>query len=291
MVNYKCIRCGYKTIQKSCMKSHLEKLIPCRVKLRDIDVSKYKTRILCEEPYENLYEKIEMLETEIKNLKIQIVDNEKNEKRLKELEKTIENLENKNSILETENVKHFTKTKKCYTGDVFPEILNFDSPIEEKLDIYKQIINNPINNFSNNDKINELEGMLLESYHMKPVVYIGYTENDKSLCKFGFTNNIKKRIASHKIQIYKDFKPMFIIETVYNREVEKDIKKNLSNIITSKKYNNKIQTEIINLNGICITQIYNMILKYKEAYYDKNIIISLTSEIEELKNKINEKSV
>jgi len=136
------------------------------------------------------------------------------------------------------------------------------------------------------DKINELEQKLLDSYDLKPVVYIGYTEKDKSICKFGYTNDIKIRLEAHRSQIGKYFKPEYILETVYNREVEKDIKLNLSHRIVSKVYGTKIQKELILLdNEFDIKQLYDLIVQYKDSYNDKNIIIKLTNELEKLMNE------
>jgi len=136
------------------------------------------------------------------------------------------------------------------------------------------------------DKINELESKLLDSYDLKPVIYIGYTEKNKRICKFGYTNDIKTRLETHRSQISKDFKPEYIIETVYNREVEKDIKLNLSHRIVSKIYGNKIQKELILLDDeFDIKEVYHLVLQYKDSYNDKNVIIKLTNELEQLMNE------
>ncbi len=132
-------------------------------------------------------------------------------------------------------------------------------------------------------KINELESKLMDSYDLKSVIYIGYTDHEKNICKFGYTNDIKTRLIAHRFQISEHFKPEYIIETIYNREVEKDIKLNLSHRIISKRYNNKIQTELILLGSeLNIKDIYNLVIQYKEVYNDKNVITKLTKEIEEL---------
>ena len=46
MVNYKCIRCGYCTIDKSKIKSHFNRKNICKPKLNDIDLEIYKEDIL-----------------------------------------------------------------------------------------------------------------------------------------------------------------------------------------------------------------------------------------------------
>jgi len=137
-------------------------------------------------------------------------------------------------------------------------------------------------------EIKTLKKKLLDSYDKKPIIYIGYTE--ENICKFGFTNDIKTRLEKHKIQINKDFMPEYIVETIYNREVEKDIKRDLSHRIISKIYNSKNQTELIRLDSeLNIHKLHKLIISYKKSYIDKEIIVKLTNELEELYSKKNEK--
>jgi len=46
MVNYKCIRCGYTTNDKSKIKSHFRRKTVCKPSLNDINLDKYKNDIL-----------------------------------------------------------------------------------------------------------------------------------------------------------------------------------------------------------------------------------------------------
>ena len=141
-------------------------------------------------------------------------------------------------------------------------------------------------------RINELESKLLDSYDLKPVVYIGFTETKKNICKFGYTNDLKARLSTHRSQISEHFKPEYIIETIYNREVEKDIKLHLSQRIINKRYNGKLQTELILLDDeFDVTQLYDLIIQYKDSYNDKNVIQRLTREIEELTTDKNQKQI
>lgn len=136
------------------------------------------------------------------------------------------------------------------------------------------------------DKINELELKLIESYDLKPVVYSGLTE--KNIRKFGFTNRFKTRLAEHKAQISNNFKIDFVIETVYNREVEKDIKKKLADRIISKIYNGKVQTELIVLDeNFTDKNFFDFIKKIKDSYVDKTVIVELTKELEDLMTRRN----
>ena len=46
MVNYKCIRCGYTTNDKSKMKAHFRRKTICKPELNDINIDEYKNDIL-----------------------------------------------------------------------------------------------------------------------------------------------------------------------------------------------------------------------------------------------------
>ncbi len=80
MVNYECIRCGYKTDQKARMRLHLNKKIPCSPIKRDVNVLEHMDEILeIDESKQYLLDKIKKLEieneafkTEIKELKSNI---------------------------------------------------------------------------------------------------------------------------------------------------------------------------------------------------------------------------
>jgi hypothetical protein len=137
-------------------------------------------------------------------------------------------------------------------------------------------------------EIDILNRKLLDAYDKKPVVYMGFTE--ENVCKFGFTNDLKYRLETHRYQIREDFKYEHIVETVYNREVEKDIKRNLEDRIISKVYGTKNQTELIVLDDeFTIDDLHKLVLSLRESYKDKEIIAKLTSELEDLYSKKNDK--
>ena len=46
MVNYKCIRCGYTTNDKTKMKTHFNRKTVCKPKINNINLDDYKERIL-----------------------------------------------------------------------------------------------------------------------------------------------------------------------------------------------------------------------------------------------------
>lgn len=148
---------------------------------------------------------------------------------------------------------------------------------------------------TNHEFLQEIEkwkNRLLDSYDKKPIVYIGYTKLHKNVCKFGYTNDIKRRIKEHRSQIDPNFMPEYMIETVYNREVEHDIKTNLQQNIISQRINDKFQTELILFDEeLDMEKLYELILSYKESHEfdDKEMITKLQQEINDLKFKKSDK--
>ena len=74
----------------------------------------------------------------------------------------------------------------------------------------------------------------------KQVVYIGKFE-DK--LKFGRTDHLSDRVKKHKIEIGPQFILLYVMETIFNVRIEKEIKKILKSRIVSKVINEKNQTE------------------------------------------------
>jgi predicted GIY-YIG superfamily endonuclease len=73
---------------------------------------------------------------------------------------------------------------------------------------------------------------LLKNFHLKHLLYlIKITYNT---IKFGYTNNIKRRLKEHKDQIGEDITLEFCIETMYNIELEKTLKIKLNNEVGFK---------------------------------------------------------
>ena len=152
-------------------------------------------------------------------------------------------------------------------------------------------------------KSQEFEDNLLDNFDYKSVVYVGYVE--ENIIKFGFSNNIKKRVKSHKKDITSNFKIEYIYHSVYNREIENKIKNVLKDKIISKVYNDKIQTELICLDSSFVLKELNeyiknikediegaeeslkLRIKFLEIENEelKNTIEELKKTIEELKNK------
>jgi predicted GIY-YIG superfamily endonuclease len=78
------------------------------------------------------------------------------------------------------------------------------------------------------------EKTMIDAYFEKPTLYLAIAEN--KIAKFGFSNDLKTRINTHKREIGDQFVLHYVIESVYNREIENMIKRNLKDKIMSKKY-------------------------------------------------------
>ena len=85
------------------------------------------------------------------------------------------------------------------------------------------------------DQIIEMAKMLADNFDMKHVVYLGYIGiiNDKHTYKFGFTDDIKKRMVQH-IHDYGKFELIYCIECRENKKLEKRFKKHKT--IQSKQF-------------------------------------------------------
>ena len=85
------------------------------------------------------------------------------------------------------------------------------------------------------DRIIEMAKMLADNFHLKHVVYLGYIGiiNGKHSYKFGFTDDIKKRMIQH-MNDYGKFELIYCIECRENKKLEKRFKKHKT--IKSKQF-------------------------------------------------------
>ena len=143
----------------------------------------------------------------------------------------------------------------------------------------------------------EKEEILLSSFDKKKVVYLIHINND--LYKFGYSNDISSRYRKHKKEIDNDIQLIYCIESRDNIVLEKNLKKYLlgTKFRTTKKFNNKIQTELIRIDNINI--IKDVLLELNKNIYDdelkkleyKNENLKMEIELEKLRalnNKLSE---
>ena len=141
---------------------------------------------------------------------------------------------------------------------------------------------------------------LIENFREKPIVYLGIV--DSQTVKFGYSNNIHNRVKEHQREIHKDFTIRYVYESIYNREIEKEIKRHkfLSTKIKTKDINSKKQTELIKLDDeLSLEDLNNIVIEIRdevESYEkdkDKTLLIKklnlelkvLKQENEELKER------
>jgi len=107
--------------------------------------------------------------------------------------------------------------------------------INEEAKEFKELVNRQQLEIKNNQEIiskNELEqkintqNILLESYHLKNIVYIIHIEDN--LYKFGLTENIKERYNCHKKKMNKGIHLVYCIESNDNKVLEYKFKNWLS---------------------------------------------------------------
>jgi hypothetical protein len=145
------------------------------------------------------------------------------------------------------------------------------------------------------NKDTQKERNLIQNFHKKPVVYLGMV--GKNIAEFGFSNNIKKRLETHK-RDKPDFTLEYCIETIYNRELEMNIKSSpdlmelinekLKSRIFSKVYNGKKQTEFIRLDKkFRLEHVYEIVKSLKNLMDKDEIIKTLNAENKTLRGIIN----
>lgn len=206
--------------------------------------------------------------------------------------------QNKETILLT--IKCFkklcmkTKTKK--SDEIHEYYISLEELINETVYEQSEQLRNQLS--LKDDKLKQKEQNILNNFDRKPVLYVGITENN--VVKFGYSDDIKTRIIDHKNDISKDFTIDLIYESVYNREIERRIKKHyiLSTKIITKNYGqkNKIQTELIQLNdNFTIKELDIIILEIKRQIESDEFselnkeILELSKENSDLKLQLQQK--
>jgi prophage antirepressor-like protein len=124
-----------------------------------------------------------------------------------------------------------------------------------KYELEKQII----------DITEQKEQNLLKNFHNKPILYLGFAEDN--IIKAGYTNDIESRLGDFKTEIRPDFTFEYVYESVYNREIEKQLFQHplVKSRRLSKEYNGKIKTELFRLdNKFTLKNLDKIILEIKK---------------------------
>ena len=187
--------------------------------------------------------------------------------------------------------KDIAKKFRKWVGDILDDIIfNNSIELQKQLEQHKKELEENKRQFALENtemqKTNEKEKKMIKehtyitSYHKRAVVYL--VTIDKTLVKFGYTNDIKERMSVHKRTYGNDAYLSYVIETNSNRLLETYIKQHhdIRCRIVSKEFNNKTRTELIQLDDIGVEtgdDIENINQKSRLFTFDKlvNIIILL----------------
>lgn len=176
------------------------------------------------------------------------------------------------------------KTKKSHEiHEYYVKLENImnEMVIEETVELRKQLM------LKDQELISLKEKTMITAYHQRPIIYLAYVE--ENVIKFGYTNDIKTRINEHKKQIGLNFKLEWVIESIYNREIEQMIKDHMTKHRITKEYLNKNQTELIQLNDeLTIDKLIKRITMFKDSFKHGEMIIKLLDENELLKQQLHD---
>jgi prophage antirepressor-like protein len=139
------------------------------------------------------------------------------------------------------------------------------------------------------------EKTMIDSFDDKPLVYIGTVEEDIILgvrvVKFGLSNGVGTRIATHKREIGPHFRLECVFETIYNRELEQLIKQKFKERIIKRTYLEKTQTELIQLDKtFTIKNLTKEIELLKDSFNDGEMIVKMMTENDQLKSDLQKSS-
>lgn len=185
--------------------------------------------------------------------------------------------------------------------ETFYEIINEESnELKLQLTVNKQLLlENQIQN------VKEKHETLIFSYHKKSIVYIfKIIVNEKVYYKFGFTDNIKKRINEHRRLMKCELHLVFCIESKGNIELENKLKQHFKNFpneqfkritldINDYEYTEIIETigDINNVSSLLVEfnrNIGDNIEVKREILTDEKDILKLENENINLKIQYNE---
>ena len=138
------------------------------------------------------------------------------------------------------------------------------------------------------NNISKKEKSLIDNFDNKPVVYIAIAE--PGIVKFGISNGIRTRMSQHKREIGPQFTLEYVIETIYNREVENLIKEQFKKVRIEKEYiskydKTKTQTELVQLSDTFTIEIFYEAVLHIKNEVNNEFVAKLINELSELKLK------
>lgn len=171
-----------------------------------------------------------------------------------------------------------TKTKK--SDEIHEYYLSLEEMINEIVYEQSEQLRNQLQL-----KDKQIKNVMIEVYNKKPVVYLAKIE--ENIIKYGSSDNLKERYNTHKREINDNFEIVFILETEYNKELENMIRTEMKKFIISRVYNEKNQTELIQLTETYTLQrLINQIKGLEKILSDKSYVIQLVKENAYLKERL-----
>lgn len=171
-----------------------------------------------------------------------------------------------------------------WVGDILDDIIfNQSKELQKQLENQKLLLEN-----KELEKKREVEMTLRNSFDKRNLVYlIKIILNDEIIYKFGYTDDIKTRLRTHKNQIGEDIELVYCIESKDNKMLERLLIDYLEQykFRIKRLINDKYQTELLKVKDIEI--IKNKLIELnKEVEDDKLLIINLKNKIITLENEI-----
>ena len=203
---------------------------------------------------------------------------------------------NKEKILMTINTfkKLCLKAGTKKADEMHDYFIKMEETFQEVLDEENNELKNQLQQ-QKTQFIKDKQQILLDSYHKKCIVYlIKIIVNGIILYKFGYTDDIKRRISEHLREISKDIELVYCIESKNNTLLENELKKYLKNTNFKKEQiiNNNNQTELIDIEDISVIQ--DELKRINKCIYEDKeymIIKRLELENEILRMSINKQEV
>jgi phage anti-repressor protein len=161
--------------------------------------------------------------------------------------------------------------------------------IKEELEENKKLLEEQEQLLIEQKEINksDKQEILLRSYHKKYIVYLVHIRD--ILYKFGHSDDIRDRLASHRREYGKNSRLIYCIESKNNTLLESQIKKYVKAYQKKLIINGEVKTELIEINDINLVKkqlvvLNNKIHEDKELLLCKERILQLENEKKKLIN-------
>ena len=173
--------------------------------------------------------------------------------------------------------KEIAKQFRKWAGNILDDIIfNESTELKKQLKKQEQLLLQ-----QKEQSIKNTEDLLIKTFHLKCIVYL--IQITATLFKFGFTDDINRRLKEHKKEIGENITLIYCIESKNNILLEQKLKDYLKTTKNRKSqiFNNKKQTELIEINDIYI--IKNKLEKLNKPINENLEILKTQEHILELK--------